>query len=88
MQIKYTARRINGFINKIHTELAAPDEVLGLRGRGVTFVGQSESGTIQIVANDDAQLGRQPFLRLYAVGVVEDQAVYHGSCFLNLGVVE
>jgi len=88
VQIKYTARRINGFINKIHTELAAPDEVLGLRGRGVTFVGQTESGTIQIVANADARLGRQQFLRLYAVGVVEDQPVYHGSCFLNLSVVE
>jgi hypothetical protein len=88
VQIKYTARRINGFINKIHTELAAPGEVIGLRGRGVTFVGQTESGTIQIVANEDARLGRQPFLRLYAVGVVEDEPVYHGSCFLNLGVVE
>jgi len=88
VQIKYTARRINGFINKIHTELAAAGEVRGLRGRGVTFVGQTESGTIQIVANEDAQLGRQQFLRLYAVGVVEDQPVYHGSCFLNLGVVE
>jgi len=87
-QVNYTARRINGFIGKIHTELYATDEVAGLRGRGVTFVGQTESGTIQIVANEDAALGQQDFLRLYAVGVLEDEAVYHGSCFLPLEIVE
>jgi hypothetical protein len=54
----------------------------------VTFVGQTESGTIQVIANEDAELGRQPFLRLYAVGVVEDKPTYHGSCFLNLEIVE
>ena len=86
--VKYTARRVNGFIGKIHTELDAPGEVLGLRGRGVTFTGQTETGTIQIIANDDAPLGQQPFLRLYGVGVLEDKPVFHGSCFLNLEIVK
>lgn len=90
-QINYSVRRINGFISKIHTELAAPGRVTDvgrLRGRGVTSVGQAESGTIQIIANDDAELGQIPFLRLYAVGVLEDEALYHGSCFLPLEIVE
>ncbi|WP_339912175.1 hypothetical protein, partial [Symmachiella dynata] len=88
IQIHYTARRVNGFISKIHTELAAPVKVAGIRGRGVTFVGQTDSGTIQIIANDDAELGQQPFLRLYGIGTVEAQPIYHGSCFLELEVVE
>jgi len=88
LQVQYAAPRINGFIGKIHTELSAPEGVHGIRGRGVTFVGQSDRGTIQIIANDDAAPGRLPFLRLYAVGVVEDQPVYHGSCFLPLEIVE
>ncbi|MCA9068159.1 MAG: PPC domain-containing protein, partial [Planctomycetaceae bacterium] len=88
VQVKYSAQRINGFIGKIHTELFAPDHVVGLRGRGVTFVGQTESGTIQIIANEDAPLGQQPFVRFYGVGVVEDQPVYHGSCFLKLEITE
>jgi len=88
LQVKYSTRRVNGFLSKIHTELFAPDEVRGIRGRGVTFVGQTDSGNIQIIANDDAPLGRQPFLRLYAVGVLEDQPVYHGSCFLPIEIVE
>ena len=82
---------MNGFTSKIHTELAAPGEVtdvVGLRGRGVTFVGQTEAGVIQIIANDDAPLGQLPFLRLYGVGVLEDEALFHGSCFLQLEVVE
>jgi hypothetical protein len=91
VQIPYTARRLNGFIGKIHTELAIPGtvtEVGRLRARGVTFVGETGSGTIQIIANDDAKLGRIPFLRLYAVGVVEDVPMYHGCCFLDLETVE
>lgn len=88
LQVKYSARRVNGFISKIHTELFAPDGVRGIRGRGVSFVGQTDSGTIQIIANEDAPLGRQPFLRLFAVGVVEDEAVYQGSCLLPLEIVE
>jgi hypothetical protein len=91
LQINYSARRLNGFISKIHTELASPGkvtDVVGLRGRGVTFVGQTETGTIQIIANDDAPLGQLPFLRLYGVGVREDEPLFHGSCFLNLEVVE
>ena len=54
----------------------------------MTFVGQAESGNIQIIANEDAPLGQQPFLRLYAVGVLEDEPVYHGSCLLPLEIVE
>ena len=88
VQLEYSARRTNGFIGKIHTELDAPGEIIGLRGRGVTFTGQTETGSIQIVASDDAPLGTQPFLRLYGIGVVEDQAVFHGSCFVNLEIVE
>jgi len=89
VQIRYSARRLNGFISKIHTELfTTSDKIDGLRGRGVTFVGQTESGVIQVIANGNARLGSRPALRLYAVGVVEDEAVYHGSCFLKLDVVE
>ncbi|MDB5340369.1 MAG: hypothetical protein JWN70_5988 [Planctomycetaceae bacterium] len=88
VQLEYSTRRTNGFIGKIHTELDAPGEIVGLRGRGVTFTGQTETGTIQIIASDDAPLGAQPFLRLYGIGVVEDQAVFHGSCFVSLEIVE
>ncbi len=91
VQVKYRVRRLNGFINKVHSELAAPGTVTkvgGLRGRGVTFVGQTESGAIQVVASDDAPLGQRAFLRVYAVGVLEDEALYHGSHFLNLRIVE
>ena len=66
----------------------AAGPVVGLRGRGVTFVGQTESGQIQVIANEDAPLGRQPSLRLYGVGVMEDEPVFHGSCFLDLEIVE
>ena len=48
------------------------------------FVG----GKNTIIANDDAPLGRQPFLRLFAVGVAEDQPVYHGGCFLDLEIIK
>lgn len=90
VQVKYSVTRCNGFIGKIHTELAVPGHVTdvpGLRGRGVTTVGQTSSGTIQIIANDDAPLGQQPFLRLYGVGSLEDKPVFHGSCFLDLEIV-
>ena len=91
VKVSYSVRRQNGFISKIHTELATPGcvtEITGLRGRGVTFTSQTETGTIQIIANSDAPLGQLPFLRLYAVGVLEDEPVFHGSRFLNLEVVE
>jgi hypothetical protein len=91
VKVGYRARRINGFIGKIHTELAAPGKVTDvgrLRGRGVTSTGQAESGTIQIIANEDAESGIHPFLRLYGVGVLEDEAIYHGSCFLPMEIVE
>ena len=91
IQVAYSAKRLNGFIGKMHTELAAPGrvtDVVGLRGRGETFVGQTDKGSLQIIVNDDAPLGRQPFLRLFTVGVVEDEPIYHGSSFLPLEIVE
>lgn len=91
IQIRYSALRRNGFIGKIHTELAAPGvitDVVGVRGRGETFVGQSDRGSLQVVINPDAPLGRVPFLRLFSVGSVEDEPVFQGACFLNLEIVE
>jgi hypothetical protein len=91
IQIGYSAQRINGFIGKMHTELAAPGlitDVVGLRGRGETFVGQTDKGSLQIVVNNDAPLGPQRFLRLFTVGVVEDQPVSFGSRFISLEIVE
>ncbi|MGC4089156.1 MAG: hypothetical protein QM756_14985 [Polyangiaceae bacterium] len=90
-EVKYAAVRKNGFIGKIHTELACPGivtDIPGLRGRGVTFVGQSDQGVIQIVVNDDAQLGTPPSLRLFGVGVVEDQPTFYGSVLLPLEITE
>jgi hypothetical protein len=91
IQIAYSSRRRNGFIGKMHTEIAAPGvvtDVPGLLGRGETFTGQTETGSLQIVVNKDAQLGPQRFLRLFTVGVVEDEPVYYGSRFLSLEIVE
>jgi hypothetical protein len=86
IQLKYRAIRRNGFIGKIHTELYAPDGVSGLRARGVTFVGQTESGELQIIASDDAPLGRQATLRLEAVGTVEDEPIHHVGYFVDLEI--
>lgn len=89
--VKYASHRQNGFIGKMHTELAVPGiitNVPGLRGRGETFTGQTETGSLQIEVNNDAPLGHQKFLRLFTVGVVEDDPVFFGSCFLPLEVVE
>lgn len=91
IQVTYSAKRLNGFIGKLHTELAVPGHITetpGLRGRGETFTGQTDKGTLQITINDDAPLGRQAFLRLFTVGVVEDEPIYHGSSFLPLEIVE
>ncbi|MDA0660623.1 MAG: hypothetical protein O2931_15730 [Planctomycetota bacterium] len=91
VRINYTAKRKNGFIGKVHTELAAPGVVMdvpGLRGRGVTAIGQSEAGSMQVVINPDASLGRQPFLRLLAIGVVEDEPVYQGATWVPLEILE
>ena len=91
LQVKYSARRINGFIGKMHTELASPGHVtnvVGFRGRGETFTGQTETGTLQIVVNDDAPLGPSLFLRLLTVGVVEDEPIYMGCSILPLEVIE
>ncbi len=91
IRVSYKAQRINGFIGKMHTELAAPGrvtDIVGIRGRGETFTGQTDKGTLQIQINDDAPLGRQSFLRLFTVGVVEDEAMYFGSSLLPLEIVE
>lgn len=91
IQVGYTAKRSHGFIGKMHTELAVPGHITdipGLRGRGETFVGQTDKGTLQITINEDAPLGQQSFLRLFTVGVVEDEPIYHGSSFLSLEIVE
>ena len=91
IQIAYSSQRRNGFIGKMHTEIAAPGvvtDVPGLLGRGETFTGQTETGSLQIVVNQDAPLGPQRFLRLFTVGVVEDEPLYFGSDFLSLEIVE
>lgn len=91
IQIAYSSRRRNGFIGKMHTEIAAPGvvtDVPGLLGRGETFTGQTETGSLQIVVNKDAPLGPQRFLRLFTVGVVEDEPMYFGSHFLSLEILE
>ena len=88
IQIRYKAFRRNGFIGKINTELSAPGGVIGLRARGVTFVGRTDAGTLQLVASEDAPLGRQPFLRLEGVGTVEDEPVHHAGCFLDLEITD
>jgi hypothetical protein len=86
VQLRYRALRRNGFIGKVHAELYAPEGVSGLRARGVTFVGQTDSGVLQIAASDDAPLGRQPTLRLEAVGTVEDEPIHHVGCFVDLEI--
>ena len=88
IQLRFNAERKHGFIGKIHTELVAPGGVVGLRARGVTLVGQSDSGTLQVIATEDAPLGRHLFLRLDAVGTVEDQPVYRASRFVELEITE
>lgn len=88
IKVRYQAERKHGFIGKIHTELAAPGGVVGIRGRGVTFTGQTTTGEIQVIATEDATPGQLAFLRLDAVGTVEDQPIYRGSCFLNLEITE
>ncbi len=91
IQIGYVGHRTNGFIGKIHTEIASPGivtNVPGLRARGETFVGQTDRGSLQVIVNPDAALGPQQFLRLLSVGVVEDQAIYFGSDYWELEIVE
>ena len=88
LDVRYTGVRQNGFIGKIHTEMVAPAGVFGIRGRGVTFVGQSESGSIRIVANDDAPLGQIPFLQFEGLGTVEDKAIFRSSAFVYLEIIE
>ena len=87
IRLNYFGNRANGFLGKIHTVLGAPGGVVGIRARGVTFVGQTEKGTLQIIASEDAPLGRYPRLCLEAVGTVEDEPVYRARCFLELEVI-
>ena len=42
----------------------------------------------KIEVNGDAHLGQQQFLRLFAVGVVEDEPVFQGSHFLTLEITD
>ena len=88
IQLAYRAIRRNGFIGKIHAELHALEGVSGLRARGVTFVGQTDTGALQVVASDDAPLGRQLSLRLEAVGTVEDEPIHHVGCFVDLEITQ
>jgi hypothetical protein len=91
IQVKYRVQRKNGFIGKVHTELAVPGritDVPGIRGRGETFVGQTDRGMLQITVNEDAPLGRQPFLRLLAIGVLEDEPIFQGADLFPLEIVE
>ncbi len=87
IQVNYAADRRNGFIGKIHTELTATGGLTGLRGRGVTFVGGTSSGVIQVIASDDAPLGPVRFLHLDALGTVEDKPIYRSGCFVDLEIV-
>jgi hypothetical protein len=90
-EVKYAVTRKDGFIGKIHTELASPGivtDVPGLRGRGETFTGQTEDGKLQIVVNDAAPLGEVPFLRLFSVGTVEDQPIHFSAAMFPLEIVE
>jgi hypothetical protein len=88
IHIRYKAERRHGFIGKVHTELAAPGGVVGIRGRGVTSTGQTEAGEIQVIATENAVPGQLVFLRLEAVGTVEDQPLYRGSRFVSLEITE
>lgn len=88
IQLQFTAERINGFIGKVHTELTAPGGVVGLRARGVTLTGQSDTGSLQVIATDNAPLGRHALLRLEAVGTVEDQPIYRATRPVELEIVE
>jgi hypothetical protein len=88
IHVRYSAERRHGFIGKIHTELAAPGGVRGIRGRGVTFTSQTETGEIQIIATENAPLGPIDGLRLEAIGTVEDQPTYLGGCLFDLEIIE
>jgi hypothetical protein len=88
VQLRFTAERVNGFLGKVHTELVAPGGVVGLRARGVTLTGQADSGSLQVIATDNAPLGRHSLLRLEAVGTVEDQPIYRASRPVELEIIE
>ena len=72
----------------------------GLNGSGPAIVAPSMSrifgfddalsraGRLTRLIDDDAPLGRRDFLRLFTVGVVEDEPIYQGSCLLSLEITE
>jgi hypothetical protein len=91
IKVAYSSKRLNGFIGKMHTELAVPGRITdieGLRGRGETFTNQTEKGSLQIIINEDAPLGPQSNLRLFTVGVLDDRPLFFGSSALPLEIVE
>jgi len=87
-QLRFNAQRVQGFLGKVHVELKAPDGVVGLRARGVTLTGRTDSGSLQVIATDNAPLGKHLQLRLDAVGTVEDQPLYRASRYVDLEIVE
>ncbi|MCE9607311.1 MAG: PPC domain-containing protein [Planctomycetia bacterium] len=88
VQLKFTAKRVNGFIGKVHVDLDAPGGVTGVRGRGVTLIGQQETGSLQVIATDNAPLGKQSLLRLDGLGTLEDQPIYRAGKPIELEIVE
>jgi hypothetical protein len=88
MQLKFAAKRTGGFIGKVHVELETPGGIDGVRARGVTLVGGTETGSLQVIATDNAPLGPLKLLRLEAVGTVEDKPVYRAGLPLTLEITE
>lgn len=88
MQLKFAAKRVGGFIGKVHVELETPGGIDGVRARGVTLVGGTETGSLQVIATDNAPLGPLKLLRLEAVGTVEDKPIYRAGLPLTLEITE
>lgn len=88
MQLKFAAKRTGGFIGKVHVELETPGGIDGVRARGVTLVGGTETGSLQVIATDNAPLGPLKLLRLEAVGTVEDKPIYRAGLPLTLEIIE
>jgi len=88
MQLKFAAKRTGGFIGKVHVELETPGGIDGVRARGVTLVGGTEAGSLQVIATDNAPLGPLKLLRLEAVGTVEDKPVYRAGLPVALEITE
>lgn len=88
MQLKFAAKRAGGFIGKVHVELETPGGIDGVRARGVTLVGGTETGSLQVIATDNAPLGPLKLLRLEAVGTVEDKPIYRAGLPISLEITE